>query len=535
MIQIETSLRNKNNAKYKSEIKSVSGEKRSKEKFINRILIVAIAFFGLFAMCSPSWATNYYASPNGGGDGKTQSRPFKIANFWSVAAPGDVLYLLDGIYTGSSSMIHPPSNLSGSKGAPITVSALNEGEATIDGKFSNTPVKLHENNWFVIEGINVCNAGSVNNGRVLWLNYSDNAIVRRVIGWDADPEENSYIFHSSYSNNNLFEDCAGWGSARKIFSNHHDNNVAFRRCFARWTYYNTAKYNWTGAFTYSYGSTNTLLENCIGTWDESPVVTVNVNTPGIFIDDATSANGGYKMVGCIAYHLKTQTGEPLGLWRLKNRNADTNYRLKDCVGYSEKDIDVFRLEDMAFYGSYLTSMGGGSGGATNYAMSVNRQKGTVNYVIQQDSTSKGVNEGSNFDYIMSYNNALQDYNGAYPKNWSRSVNPGLIAKSGNIIQYGLAENDRPKVNGQSVGAKIQYKYIDGVLTNAPLWPWPMNERIKKAMIQSGYNKRGGLDGSGGTDLTKTIFELGGGEMPATLQNVSAISLLPPSNLRVPVQ
>ena len=43
------------------------------------------------------------------------------------------------------------------------------------------------------------------------------------------------------------------------------------------------------------------------------------------------------------------------------------------------------------------------------------------------------------------------------------------------------------------GAHIYYRYVDGKLTSTPLWPWPMNERIK---------------GLTGLDLTAMIFALG---------------------------
>ena len=81
---------------------------------------------------SQTTACNYYASPTGTGNGLSQSSPFKISNFWSLAKPGYVLCLLDGTYTGSSSMIFPPENLNGSSGAPITVRALNDGKVLIN-------------------------------------------------------------------------------------------------------------------------------------------------------------------------------------------------------------------------------------------------------------------------------------------------------------------------------------------------------------------------------------------------------------------
>jgi hypothetical protein len=32
------------------------------------------------------------------------------------------------------------------------------------------------------------------------------------------------------------------------------------------------------------------------------------------------------------------------------------------------------------------------------------------------------------------------------------------------------------MNGE--GARLTHRYVDGVLTNEPLWPWPMEDRIQ---------------------------------------------------------
>jgi hypothetical protein len=73
---------------------------------------------------------------------------------------------------------------------------------------------------------------------------------------------------------------------------------------------------------------------------------------------------------------------------------------------------------------------------------------------------------------------------------------------GDLLQW--TASTRP-----AVGAWLRYQYQNGQLTNVPLWPWPMNDRIMQAMVQSGYANRGGLDGAGETDLTKLIFQMAG--------------------------
>jgi outer membrane biosynthesis protein TonB len=50
------------------------------------------------------------------------------------------------------------------------------------------------------------------------------------------------------------------------------------------------------------------------------------------------------------------------------------------------------------------------------------------------------------------------------------------------------------------GASLCYAYRDGNLTSTPLWPWPMNQRIKDAMVQSGR---------AAVDVTATVQSLFG--------------------------
>ncbi|MEZ4272840.1 MAG: hypothetical protein R3C68_15815 [Myxococcota bacterium] len=32
-------------------------------------------------------------------------------------------------------------------------------------------------------------------------------------------------------------------------------------------------------------------------------------------------------------------------------------------------------------------------------------------------------------------------------------------------------------NSTQIGADVRYRYHNGVMTNCPLWPWPMEDRI----------------------------------------------------------
>ncbi len=496
----------------------------SKTKSRNKLQVTILTILTVFVMCSATWAATYYASPTGGGDGSSPTSSFQISDFWSVASRGDTLYLLNGTYTGADSMIDPPDGKSGTDGKPIKIKALNEGDVLIDGQSTNTPVVLNSNKWFVLEGFNMTNPGNNWDGNVMIIrNNSENIIIRRVIGWDASATLNCNIFFVYNSSNVSFEDCAGWGKARKTFSSYYADEVTFRRCFARWTYRNTLTSNFGIGMSLTYNSTNQTIENCISTWDAYPDLTQEgMVLGGVYADDENLIGTSYKFFGNIAYILSSQNAnyqKPRVVAKFSDAAfKNTNIQIKNFLSYTDVSFGLtnFAIKNQTFTAEYVTLVGGGNGIENDANYIDNVGSSLMKYIIQTDSISShnGVNDGTTFDYIMFYNNAGDDYGGSAPSHYTTGTNPDLVGKCGNILQYGLSEENRPKVSGQSVGAKIQYRYVDGVLTNETLWPWPMNDRIKAAMVESGYDTKGGLDGKGGTDLTKTIFELGGGTLPS---------------------
>jgi hypothetical protein len=63
---------------------------------------------------------------------------------------------------------------------------------------------------------------------------------------------------------------------------------------------------------------------------------------------------------------------------------------------------------------------------------------------------------------------------------------GIATQSGWTTKN-VREVSSPPPNGASFlqTPGICTRYVNGQLTNEPLWPWPMNQRIKDAMVQSG--------------------------------------------------
>jgi hypothetical protein len=106
----------------------------------------------------PEPANTFYISPTGNDAASGRSPAQAWATFnraWQDLYPGDTLILLDGIYYQRLN----PNRRNGEPGNPITIRALNDGQAIIDGEYQRVPIKLGNTwpgpigNYFVIEGI----------------------------------------------------------------------------------------------------------------------------------------------------------------------------------------------------------------------------------------------------------------------------------------------------------------------------------------------------------------------------------------------
>ena len=94
---------------------------------------------------------NYYISPTGSDSntGIDQSHPIATFNHaWQFLCPGDTLWLMDGTYY---QVIEPTIN--GISGSPITIKALNDGKAIIDGEYIRSTVVIGKN-WNDIANYN---------------------------------------------------------------------------------------------------------------------------------------------------------------------------------------------------------------------------------------------------------------------------------------------------------------------------------------------------------------------------------------------
>jgi hypothetical protein len=418
----------------------------------------------------------HYASPTGTGNGTSSSQAFKVANFWSLAKPGYTLCLLDGQYTGSASMINPPQNLSGTPSAPITVRALNDGKVTINGQGSLYPVRLYYNNYFVLEGFNARN--SIDS--VVRLSNSNHNIVRRLAAWDA-ADGNTNIFGVHYGTHNLLEDVAGWGIARKIFSSSQGGNyTTIRRGWGRWEGSHVVGPKMT--YDVAYNNYDMIVENSIGTW---------------------SGERMKQTYTLLDYYGKPWTGNGAGTY--SNYFVDQPYGVFATGGFNNGDVNprVRLLGSIAYLRGEDRFVG-----QTIFFTNVGSAKiaDTIGYIEPEHHTSArafqllNLKGGRAMDLIARNLTGIAGKRSTFGSDWKKSK-----------ILEGSSSNSVGNVFTSSGGANICYRYKDGALTREPLWPWPMNQRIIDAMLESGR---------GAVNVTSSVEQMFG-TIPSSCKTASA--------------
>jgi len=456
-----------------------AAEEQARSGFVTKALRTGLAtliLLAAFAATARAQAScTFYAAPNGTGNGSSVSSPFKIQDFWPRATAGRTLCLLDGTYSGPPNMILPPQNLNGVSGAPITVRALNDGKVLLNGTYSQPPIQLYYNDWFVIEGVNAC--CSINS--VVTIARANNNVIRRVVAWDSS-DGNNEIFGIHAATFNLLEDIAAFGTARKVIqASAGGDHTTIRRAWARWDRSTVQGPKETYALAYNnYWLT---CENCIGTWSGQGMPQTYtlkdgsgnslgqtfsnyaVDQPqGIFTNDGEDGdkNAHVNLLGSLAYVLPTDKF-PASMMVFFTRLD--SIAIKDTAvylpsGYSSRV--PFELVNLS--------------GATNLsATNISSQGGTSSHIESLWRTSNTFLGGT----------------------------------------YSTGEN----VFNSTRGASLCYRYQDGSPTNQPLWPWPMNQRIQDALVQAGRAP---------VDVTATVQSLYGA-IPTQCGGASSISSPPP--------
>ena len=145
---------------------------------------------------------------------------------------------MDGTYTEATTGLVQPNVRNGQPGNPITIKAINDGQAVIDGQGENYPVRLGDNwgphgaisDWFVVEGLVARNGGL----GAIRIEKGNHNVLRRVSAYNASPDDNSLVLAINWGSDNLVEDCVVAGTGRYMINVFTSNNNTVRRCFTQW-------------------------------------------------------------------------------------------------------------------------------------------------------------------------------------------------------------------------------------------------------------------------------------------------------------
>lgn len=392
-----------------------------------------------------------YAAPDGAGTGETQSTAMALADIPARYKPGMEIAMVDGVYRGARNMLNfgeddqnpatPPTWVRGTAQEPVRIFALNDGAVRIDGEGKRIPCYIAHSHFIELSGFDACNSS----GDVIAIyDNAEDITIRRVCAWDAELNGNTSVVGVFHNRRILLEDVAAWGIGRKTFQvGQGANDSILRRCFGMWSKSGSTMPKET--FSIAYENYRVTAENCIGTMD----IEADSNTDGIygiFAPDwypSGDPNSGSAHLGCWAFTLPGQTAQWIGaaLW---NSNKVNDMTWRDNVVTLSHALAKVRMIDLWNDNPALTNI----------------YRVAPKHVYERNTTigvrTKGdVELGSQWIPVDSEDYAL------------RPTAAVLFDRTA------------------SRGARLWGRYENGVFTNTPLFPWPMNDRIIAGMKASG--------------------------------------------------
>jgi hypothetical protein len=401
--------------------------------------------------------------------------------------------LLGGTYVGSDSMITPPRGLSGTSTNPITVRALRDGDVLIDGQFARVPVSFqYGTNWWVVEGINARNSI----GSVLNVHRSGGISFRRIVAWDVKIDHGNSVVGIHHTEDPLaqgapilLEDVAAFGTGRKTFDgSQRGDNVTCRRCWGRWEGSTSQGPKMT--FSLVYANYGYRCENCIAMWSgESMPETYEIE----------------RNDGTILPKTNFGVDQPYGLIAMDGSSlADKckNVRLQGSLA-------LVRSSDVVpnnLVGGGVLVFGNIGCYTIRHTMAIVQPGGNAHVRGFRLDNGTGISQlAANITSVRSA--SAGDRLGA---SWSIS---------GESTGTSLPLVANPWTTS-GAGANLCKQWVNGQPTSQPLWPWPMNDRIKAATASAGAYSgpcptcSGGRMARKSTDITAIVESLLG-PIPST--------------------
>ena len=425
----------------------------------------------------------YYISPSGSDNnsGLSEAQAWSTFNHaWQRLYPGDTLVLLDGVYHQSLN----PNVRNGQPGAPITIRAKDDGKAIIEGDHQQITVKVGETwtgepgqnpvgNYFVIEGIIAQNSS----GTVYDI-WGSNNILRRVSGYNANIDNNNHVFVISGGENNLIEDCIAGGTGRKMMMIWSAKNNIIRRCFAKWLQWDGRNFAvcWPwGDGIEIYNADNNIIENSI-VYTRNPTWQISLLAQG-----SANHSDGNQILGTMAIRSgMKEDGTPM-VWGTTRPQPTNQTCVRDFSWPGQRDgFNIYEgyaeIKDNLWQDIFAW---GGAGLGLSWEAAQGTYPTTGNNRINRATfLNNGLdNPCGGWPCIMGGvgTDALQADLNRFTSVTNSSIDKIFISWP----NYPTGPRNLTSMNGE--GARLTNRYVDGVLTNQPLWPWPMEDRIKNEL------------------------------------------------------
>ncbi len=439
-------------------------------------------------------AATYYIAPDGDdNNGGTRMSPWKtFVRSMTVLKPGDTLLISDGIYHQSLNVA-----VSGMKGHPVTIKALNDGQAIIDGQSTIQPCSIRDQNFVDIEGLVFKNSPL----SVVEVARSSNITFRRVSASKAGygGKDNNHVFDIAGGRYLLLEDCAASGYGRVMYDIYEVEYAVLRRCWGHWTSYSGAV-NGYGWGIQVYGADNATVENCVLTAVADPDYTNG--GIAIWANTYNKSADNNRIYGNVVHGL--------AFWSYLTASAIHNIAgnrwvndaaINNTYGFFQRGDSDLLADSVTIAQTVKTAF---EVSPADYKPKDSNY--ILNSTLKNSSillASKGVSRDSS-SYINSFSHT---YNNLYDISHCYDGTSAGIGEQCNVLKpkYDIAaygkgaylmrpSNLRGKGERRTdIGAEVLYRYQNGVLTGIPLWPWPMEERIfRETGISPTWEKHGGL-------------------------------------------
>lgn len=462
----------------------------------------------------------YYVSPGGSdaNDGRSEAKPFRsFAHAFAALPSGGTLVLLDGVYSvaAGTGVIHyegrgsgqPPSGRDA--GHPTRVLALHPGAVTVEGTLFIGRSK-RKDSFLTISGITFRGGGDL---------YNTSHVTVRNCGFRGSFGIGTNDHHEG-NTRDLVEDVWIWASGERIVAiNYRAHENVWRRVLVRGDGCGRPECQGSGNPNVGisvYDSRDVSLQNVL--------VIDRVLAPGDepYADFAAAQHtedAQYHLGRCSWLGTISLKAPDSGYYLEPDETIDPTFHLANAVAWDAQDTG-FNLA-RAGTNNLLENLTARSLGHDAVRVAPALTSGTLRNVLVAGARRFGINSAYQPAYVDVYGAGESAYN-------QTSCASGCLARdprAGGALRY-LPRIERGSFlsgagqGGADIGANVVRRYgADGsrfgdpgydTLTDAPLWPWPNEQRIRREMCEESGVTRGFCSAA---SLTRYVWEYLGEPLP----------------------